>query len=208
MNGKKKSRGPRFQVPQPKKSQYSLDFKDIYAEFFTPLTKMFFAKVRDSDDAEDLAQATLIKTWRWASDKIERGEDFYWSGLGGAIALNCTRVYCDFFAKSKRATENLFSVEDLEDFDCADDGLGDPYRILLSQRSDEAVQRFTDMLQGDWRELFIDHHYHGLSRGELSDKYHRTKGSVSTNLSRLRSDLMEYLKNYDLLPEEESVYDR
>ena len=202
---KKKTKQIHFTIPKPRRSHYNDDFRDFDDEFRPALNKLFFAKVRCSDTADDLSQCSLIKFWTWKQGRVRRGLDFTWSGADAALAMSCSMVFADHINESKRAMENLFTSDDLTEFDVPDNGLSDPYRTLVGERTSDAICKFAS-ISGKDGGFFLDAILNGLSHRELAKKYKKTEGSSGTDLCRLKKEFLDYMKVYGALPEEEGVY--
>lgn len=201
MKAKKKKKHVHFTIPKAKQTFYGDDFRDFDDEFRPALYKVFLMKSRNPDTADELSQRALIKFWSWKTGC----EDFTWTNVSAALARSCSFVYLDFINESKKALENTFCADDLLEFDVPDNGLSDPYRVLVGNRTGLAVNRFANLLRED-RDFFLDAIFNGLSHQELAKKYNKTVGSSGVDLCRYKGEFQEFMQTFDAFPEEEEVY--
>ena len=69
----------------------------------------------------------------------------------------------------------------------------------------EEVEKGLQLLREDYREAFVLFHEQGLSYDQISEAIGRPLGTVKTWIHRARAELMEYLIQRDVLPENEHV---
>ena len=69
----------------------------------------------------------------------------------------------------------------------------------------EEVEKGLQLLREDYREAFVLFHEQGLSYEQISQAIGRPLGTVKTWIHRARAELMDYLIQRDVLPENEHV---
>lgn len=180
-------------LPAPKQDPYSYTFEELYSEYWGTFHKLYFYSIKDWHEAEDLAQITMIKIWRYW-DRLQ------WNKLAGAMAtiVNCVRH--DWVSQKLSRYEDDFSSDELE-FDKHDEGITDPLRTLIVGRAMDAVQDFLGVLDIDEKELFLDFYTRSKSIDEVCEDRNIQRSNAYVQLHRIRDLLSECFERYDLVPE-------
>lgn len=181
-------------LPAPKKEDpFDYTFDELYSEYWGTFHKLYFYSIKDWHEAEDLAQITMIKIWRYW-DRIQ------WNKLAGAMAtiVNCVRH--DHVTQKLSKMEDDFSSFELE-FDSHDEGVTDPLRTMITERAMSAVNEFLGVLDGDEKELFLDFYTRSKTIDEVCEEHKIKRTNAYVQLHRIRELLTECFERYDLVPE-------
>ena len=189
MSGWRKNR--RLVIPAPKQETYTYD--ELYAEYWPAIHRLFYYAFDDYHEAEDLTQEVIIRIWKFWN-RIQ------WDKLSGAIAVIVNNVRIDHGRDKLNKVDKDFYDSELE-FECHDEGITDPLRLLVIERARTAIEEFTEVLRDKDKELFLDYYTRDVSMDELVEKHGMKRTHIHVRLFHIRKLLFECYASYDLLPD-------
>lgn len=188
---RKKKPGRKFHIPQPKQQTY--DFTELYKEFYSPMLKQFYAHLGNIQDAEDVTQdlfEKILKYW----PRIQ------WDKLTGLLAILARNVKYDHLKRLKERPDSVGMDNELE-FECHDEGISDPIRLLVKNRSVDIVAEASSVLTGQDRDIFTDFYFNSMHSEEICEKYNIKKGKFYDCTHRIRRILRKKFKGRDFAPD-------
>lgn len=188
---RKKKPGRKFHIPQPKQQEY--DFTGLYREYYKPMVKQFYSHLGNHEDAEDVAQdffEKFLKYWK----------NIQWDKLTGLMAIVARNVKYDHLRKIKGRPDNVEMDNELE-FECHDEGISDPIRLLVRNRSVDIVSEAAAVLEGQDRDIFMDFYFNSMASEEICEKYGIKKGKFYDCTHRIRRILRKKFKGRDFAPD-------
>ncbi len=170
-------------------------FDKLLKKYRKSVYYMLLKMVKNSDDAEDLAQEAFAK----AFTSIERFDaTFAFSTWLFRIASNnCI----DFIRKKRVQTISIDQPIESEDggnmqMDLKDGGL-DPNDALLKQQRGKYLKMALDRLPLKYRQLVELRYFDELSYEEVAEKTQLPLGTIKAQLFRARELLQEEMKNIE-----------
>lgn len=170
-------------------------FDKLLKKYRKSVYYMLLKMVKNSDDAEDLAQEAFAK----AFTSIERFDaTFAFSTWLFRIASNnCI----DFIRKKRVQTISIDQPIESEDggnmqMDLKDGGL-DPNDTLLKQQRGKYLKMALDRLPLKYRQLVELRYFDELSYEEVAEKTQLPLGTIKAQLFRARELLQEEMKNIE-----------
>lgn len=150
-------------------------------------------KVKNPEDAMDLAQEVFLKIWR--SLPNWRGE----CKFSTWVYRVCINASYDFLRKSPQIPPESLSGKLDEDgderpFDVADDSVASSPELSLSKNeTSAAVRSAINRLSDEQREIIMLRDIEGYSYDEISSMLSLEIGTVKSRLNRARGNLREIL---------------
>lgn len=146
--------------------------------------KRFF---NSDDDAEDVAQETLVRLWKYA-EKLDSGL------LKEALAVKVAKSVCvDFYRKRKaEQAETPWPQTPLHPTSSAGPS---PHEQLVAKEMEQLMGRVLAQLPPRERSLFEMRQIEGLSNDEIALRTGITKASVKAIVSATRRKLFEQLSS-------------
>jgi len=177
----------RVSLPTAKKKDYT--YEELYIEYTPHLIKSFYAMENDYHLAEDLAQETMYRVWQYW-DRIQ------WDKLEGIIGTIANHTRFGYMRKflNRVDTESYDIEEGIYEFECHDEGLSDPLRVLLLEQSLDETLKCVEKLCKKEKQMFVDAYIEGMDVHELMDKYKNTKVAIYVRLFRMRNKILNRLE--------------
>lgn len=167
-------------------------FELLVSKYQRKILRLISRLVRDSAEAEDVAQDTFIKAYR-ALPQF-RGESAFYTWLY-RIAVNTAKNYLVTTGrKAPTSTEN--DAEEAETFDDAEQlrDINTPESMLMSKQVGETVNKAMDMLPEELRTAITLREIEGLSYEEISELMNCPIGTVRSRIFRAREAIAEKLR--------------
>ncbi|MGL5015037.1 MAG: RNA polymerase sigma factor [Bacteroidales bacterium] len=186
-------RRKRITIPAPRKLDTSTyTYEELYDEYWGRIQMLFAHSGIDWHDAEDLAQESLFRVWKYWN-RIQ------WDKVSGAIAVIVNNVRYDYLRGNFDKPDKEF-YEDTIEFESHDEGITDPLRKLVIERAADAVNEFTEVLRDKDREIFLDFYTRDIDIEEMCEKYGMKRTHIYVQLHRIRDLLHECFDAYDIIP--------
>lgn len=151
-------------------------FDELYARYQPPVYRQALRMLSDHHKAEDVAQETLLRCWRWL-EKISEDESF---NLGGWLHVVCANLCLDIIRRDKVLDELIDDIVPAkEDPRLNVDAMSD--RMYVSEKSH-------DLTQSD-RMLILLRDVHGMSYQQIADTLKLTRSAVASRMCRMRKNL-------------------
>ena len=165
-------------------------FEWIVTEYQRNVYNLALRMVRNSEDAQDMAQEAFIKAYSSLSGF--RGDSRFSVWLYRIVSNVCL----DFLRKQgKNQTVSLTADEDDGDdaqLDIADSSAS-PETLLERKMTREAVARGLDTLSPDMRQILLLREMQGLSYDEIGQTLGLEAGTVKSRIFRARKKLCAFL---------------
>lgn len=161
-----------------------VEFEHIASELRPSMWKVGMDFFGSADDAEDVAQESLVQLWQYA-EKLDAGRNI--GGLAIRIAKHCC---VDMQRKRRGNTIELMPAHEREIGTDAS-----PHEQLEQTEATELLQRLVEELDPRERELFELRQLDGLSNDEIASRTGIPKASIQVMVSRARKKIYEELKN-------------
>ena len=161
-----------------------VEFEHIASELRPSMWKVGMDFFGSADDAEDVAQESLVELWQYA-EKLDAGRNI--GGLAIRIAKHCC---VDMQRKRRGNTIELMPAHEREIGTDAS-----PHEQLEQTEATELLQRLVEELNPRERELFELRQLDGLSNDEIASRTGIPKASIQVMVSRARKKIYEELKN-------------
>ncbi len=161
-----------------------VEFEHIASELRPSMWKVGMDFFGSADDAEDVAQESLVQLWQYA-EKLDAGRNI--GGLAIRIAKHCC---VDMQRKRRGNTIELMPAHEREIGTDAS-----PHEQLEQTEATELLQRLVEELNPRERELFELRQLDGLSNDEIASRTGIPKASIQVMVSRARKKIYEELKN-------------
>ena len=163
--------------------------RDAQRQFVQRYQHMIFAlcfrMLRSYEDAEDVAQESLVRAVRALNRWDPQRPMKPW-----ILTIAANRCRTALMKRSKRPVSTDYRVEP---------GAVDPNpgRVDLAEELDRAL----DELQPEHRECFLLFHEHDLNCAEVGDVMGHPEGTIKTWLHRTRKKLADILRQRGVVPE-------
>jgi RNA polymerase sigma factor (sigma-70 family) len=161
-----------------------VEFEHIASELRPSMWKVGMDFFGSADDAEDVAQESLVQLWQYA-ERLDAGRNI--GGLAIRIAKHCC---VDMQRKRRGNTIELMPAHEREIGTDAS-----PHEQLEQTEATELLQRLVEDLNPRERELFELRQLDGLSNDEIASRTGIPKASIQVMVSRARKKIYEELKN-------------
>jgi RNA polymerase sigma factor (sigma-70 family) len=161
-----------------------VEFEHIAIELRPSMWKVGMDFFGSADDAEDVAQESLVQLWQYA-ERLDAGRNI--GGLAIRIAKHCC---VDMQRKRRGNTIELMPAHEREIGTDAS-----PHEQLEQTEATELLQRLVEDLNPRERELFELRQLDGLSNDEIASRTGIPKASIQVMVSRARKKIYEELKN-------------
>lgn len=167
-------------------------FELLVSKYQRKILRLISRLVRDSAEAEDVAQDTFIKAYR-AMPQF-RGESAFYTWLY-RIAVNTAKNYLVTTGR-KAPTSTGNDAEEAETFDDAEQlrDINTPESMLMSKQVGETVNKAMDMLPEELRTAITLREIEGLSYEEISALMNCPIGTVRSRIFRAREAIAEKLR--------------
>jgi RNA polymerase sigma factor (sigma-70 family) len=167
-------------------------YSEIVSRYHEQIYHFIYRMVKDTAQAEDLAQETFIKAFRALATF---NSDYAFSTwLYKIAANNCI----DFFRKKKLKTFSLdtpIQVKDGEVHRDFADRDQTPEHELMSQERTNQIQFAIDSLPEKYKEAILLRHHKDKSYEEIADELSIPLGTVKVRIFRAREMLKSKLKD-------------
>ena len=150
---------------------------------------------KNSNDAEDLVQETLLKAYRFF-DRFERG-----SNIKAWLFKIMTNIFINNYRQKSRKPTGV-SYEEIDDnflyhqLESSRSKVADPEEVLFSKLVDSNVRKAIDELPEDFRIVVILAFLEGFSYEEIAEIADIQLGTVKSRLHRARKILQKNLWQY------------
>ena len=161
-----------------------VEFEHMASKLRPSMWKVGMDFFGSTDDAEDVAQESLVQLWQYA-EKLDAGRNI--GGLAIRIAKHCC---VDMQRKRRGNTIELMPAHEREIGTDAS-----PHEQLEQTEATELLQRLVEELNPRERELFELRQLDGLSNDEIASRTGIPKASIQVMVSRARKKIYEELKN-------------
>lgn len=181
----------RVSLPLPKKTDYTFD--ELYKEYWKHLHTQFYLLEKDYHIAEDLAQETMLRVWQYW-DRIQ------WDKLAGIIGTIANNVRFGYMRKylNRVDTQSYDETEGIFEFECHDNGITDPMRVVLQNEASAHVEKSMNKFSDFDKDLFNDMYLCNMSIHDMIAKHKMSKTNIYVKLFRIRAKMLEYLKRHEI----------
>ncbi len=157
---------------------------DIYSSFDFVLS-MAIKKCNNLDDAQDLAQETIISTLSY----VESGKK-----IDNIKAYLCTVLKRQYFS-ILRKKYHIPTVTISDGYDIADeyDFLND----IIKNEEREAIRKEVAYLVSNYRTIIVKHYFHGKSVKDIAKELNIAEGTVKSRLDFGRKQLKKGIENME-----------
>ena len=173
-------------------------FESLLTAYEKTVYNLCLRMVKNSADAEDLAQETFLKAYRGITGY--RGE----SKFSVWLLRIASNLCLDFLRKQKRRPTAPLTVED-GDGEERELEIGDerfqPERLLEQKLTGDSVRHGLDALPPEFRQVLLLRELKGLSYDEIGEILGLESGTVKSRIFRARKKLCAYLLQDGNLPE-------
>ncbi|MSR76556.1 MAG: sigma-70 family RNA polymerase sigma factor [Candidatus Ryanbacteria bacterium] len=140
-------------------------FGELYAEYFTPIWRYIFYRVRSREETEDIVQNVFIKAFvsvsRFEQQKVDPLAYFY------TIARN---TLIDYWRKKKDVPiEHAALIRDND---------ADPHELVMQMENRTLAQKAIAKLEGDQREVIVLRFINDLSVRETAHIMGKSEAAV------------------------------
>ncbi len=160
---------------------------DFFEKNYNRVYAYIWSMVRDSDEAEDLAQETFLRAHRERETLKDPKAMLSW------LYCIATHVSLDWLRKRTKATTRE-SKAGLADIDPPDLGTPSVQQILEQEEMSACVNRFLVDIPGTFRSVILLHDMHGLTGPEISSILGLPLATVKIRLHRARLRLKAALE--------------
>ena len=139
--------------------------------------------VKDSSEAQDVAQESFIKAYRALGDF--RGDSAFYTWLY-RIAINTAKNY--LVSRARRSSNYQVDIQDAEAIENAPQlqGMDTPERLLLNQEIIDTIKTAIDHLPEEMRTAIMLREFEGMSYEEIAVAMDCPVGTVRSRLFRAR----------------------
>jgi RNA polymerase sigma-70 factor (ECF subfamily) len=157
---------------------------ELLADIYRPvLTGLALRMLRNSDDANDAVQETLVKAFRAISDFDADRPLKPW------LCRICTNCCVDTVRSRKRDGESL----DQHEYMLADDGEHVEHSATGSIREGQVIAAI-DRLPDKYRRIIVMRHFRHMDVNEIADELRKPEGTIKSWLFRARALLKKDLQ--------------
>jgi len=165
-------------------------FEDVTSQVFEqvilPLKNKLFrfamSYLKDVDDAKDVVQDVMIKTWEDLKDD---------SGIRNVEAWCMTLVKNKSLDRLKRSGRNYLQIVDQHDLTAS---VADPYEQTVRREQGETIRKVINSLPDRQREVISLRDIEGYSYNEIADILEIELSNVKVLLHRARMQVRTQLK--------------
>jgi len=165
----------------------------LIEEYKTPIYNLAYRMTRNSQDAEDLAQETFLRSFDQLFRYDAKRSFYTWLYT---ISLNIIRNHIK--KNSSRRLDNFRQVEKISGTDDFDDkrfaSQESQVRDELSKEREEELERCLQKLSPDLRELLILRFYQGLSFEVISEITGLSLSAIKMRVYRGLEKLRKYIE--------------
>ena len=145
-----------------------------------------FNILRSREDAEEAVNDTYLALWNTIPPAKPNPLEGYVHRTGRNIALKKLR----YLSAQKRSSACDLSIEELSDFLSG----GNLEEAVDARILGQAIDSFLDTISKQNRILFLRRYWFGDSVKDISREFSLSENSVSVRLSRIRTQLKQYLQ--------------
>jgi len=165
-------------------------FSLLYKNYFTPVFRYIYIRVKDKDAANDLTQTVFLKVFQSIGSYQEKNK----SPLAYFFTI-ARNAIIDLWRKEKGA-----KFDDLdENFDSIPDEANNPQKISERSETSEKANRAINRLPDSQQELIILKFINELSNKEIAEVLDKTEDAVRQIQSRALKTLKQYFKEDNII---------
>lgn len=159
-------------------------FIEIYHFYVDRIFRFLFIRVKNKEDAEDLASEVFMKTWQYVYKK--QNTIVY---LNAFLYQTARNLIADYFRKIK---------DDVSADSEASHAVIDEKQMSFEQKIDisakySEMEKALEKLKDEYREVIVLSYIEDLSCSEISKIMNRSRGAVRILLHRAMKDLRKNL---------------
>jgi RNA polymerase sigma-70 factor (ECF subfamily) len=149
-------------------------YGELYDQYISKIYRFIFFKVGRTEDAEDLASETFLKTWQYVSE----GKPV--KNLNALLYSVARNLVIDHFRQKKIQTEAMLDDEMMETIG---DNSDLAKKLEVSQEMKNVLTSLRS-LKDEYREIIVMRYIDELDIGEISEILGKTRGNVRVMLHR------------------------
>lgn len=159
-------------------------FIEIYKFYVDRIYRYIFMRVRNKEDAEDMASEVFKRTWEYIYKK-ENNITY----LNAFLFQSAKNLISDYYRKGKEDK----SLEDDEAAKIADEKQQDLGLKIDNEKDYSEIEKALEQLKDEYREVIVYYHIEGFSSSEISKIMNRSKGAVRILLHRAIKELKKHI---------------
>lgn len=159
-------------------------FGALYSLYYVPVFRYIYFRVKNKEEAEDIAQIVFVKAYGAIGRYVERGKD----PLAYFFTIARTTII-DYWRKKKP-----LSLEELEYDPPAS---STPYDNALQEEAKRLVTRYVEHLSDDQKDAIVMKFIHGLSNAEISQVLKKSEVAIRQLQSRGLRALRALVKEHE-----------
>lgn len=174
-----KTRKIKVVIPDAKKAdKSSYTYLDVYDEYKRFILRRFTGITGSHEDGEDLTQDVFERLFIYW-DRVDKNR------IEAVLAVICHNVRYDWMSK-RYNRPHLIAVDDILEYDCSDEGISNPFRALVNERSFDQIKEAISILDESQITAFNLYHVKGLKVTEIAKEMGINNNAVYTLLDSVK----------------------
>jgi len=165
-------------------------FEKLTCSYYTKVFNICYRMLNNTEDANEQAQETFIKAFRYIKDFKGNCSFYTW------LYRIATNVCLDYLRKNKSKKDISLEQNTFEDISLKDRLVSDicgPEKVAEMNAQKEAIRQALSKMNEKNRIVIILRDFKGLSYEEVSEIINVPVGTVKSRISRARSELRNLL---------------
>lgn len=167
-------------------------FEQIVENYYRLVYKICYDVLKDKYEAENISQDTFFSLYKNLYRYIDLNDNQL-KNLICKIALNKCK---DYLKSSEFRLVTSIETDNHTNSYLTDDNLIEEH--LIKKERQLQIKKAVNQLRAPYKEIITEYYFNNLSLDEISDKLHRDKAVIKTQLYRSKKVLKSILEGGDL----------